>query len=209
MFYDTIYRHNQALTPDPDATVGVVLHGLLSAIDDCRRAGKSAEQDAAVLLLIRALAKSAARAVPDLTALTARCAADRAAILAHPALLAIAGQAVSGDRLAKRTFHAQARQALAWVADALGLVAEEFQIVVTAGADHEDGITELRHADFFVRVVPRGFLPDSEVTWFRCARGVIAGRPRHGGVALLLEPGSFARRLEALRDTGLPLPVAA
>lgn len=209
MFYDTSYRHNQALTPDPDATVGVALHSLLSAIDDCRRAGKPIEQDAAILLLIRALAQSAARAASDPTALAASCAADRAAILAHPALLAIAGQPVSGDRIAKRTFHAQARQALARIADALGLAAEDFQIVVMAGADHEDGMTELRHADFFVRVVPRGFLPDSEVTWFRCARGVIAGHPCHGEAALLLEPDSFARRLAALRHARPPLPLAA
>ena len=209
MFYDTLYRHNQALTPDPDASVGAALHGLLSAIDDCRRAGKSIEQDAAVLLLIRALAESAARAAPDPTALAARCAADRAAIVAKPAFLAIAGHSVSGDRIAKRTFHAQARQALARVTEALALAAEDFRIVVTAGADHEDGMTELRHADFFVRVVPKGFLPNSEVTWFRCARGMIAGRPCHGKAALLLEPGRFARRLAALRDARPPLPVAA
>lgn len=209
MFYDTLYRHNQALNPDPDAAVGVALHGLLSGIDDCRRAGKPVDQDAAILLLIRALAQSAARAAPDPTALAARCAADRAAILAHPAFLAIAGHSVSGDRIAKRTFHAQARQALAQVAEALGLAPDDFQIVVMAGADHEDGTTELRHAEFFVRVVPRGFLPNSEVTWFRCARGVIAGRPCHGKAALLLEPGNFARRLAALRHARLPLPVAA
>jgi hypothetical protein len=209
MFYDTLYRHNQALIPDPDATIGAALNGLLSAIDDCRRAGKSIEQDAAILLLIRALAGSAARAAPDVAALAARCAADRAAILAHPALLAIAGHRVGGDRIAKRTFHAQARQALARVTEALGLAPEECKIVVTAGGDHEDGMTELRQADFTVRVVPRGFLPDSEVTWFRCARGVIAGHPCHGKAALLLDPGAFARRLSALRPARTPLPVAA
>lgn len=209
MFYDTLYRHNQALTPDPDATIGAALHGLLSAIDDCRRAGKAIERDAAILLLIRALAGSAARAALDVAALAARCAADRSAILAHPALLAIAGHRVGGDPIAKRTFHAQARQALTRVADALGLAAAEFKIVVIAGGDHEDGMTELRHADFTVRVVPRGFLPDSEVTWFRCARGVIAGHPCHGKAALLLDPGAFAHRLLALRHARAPLPVAA
>lgn len=209
MFYDTLYRHNQALTPDPNATVMAAFHALTSAIEDCRRAGKRADQDAATLLLVRSLADSIERSIPDVATLTARCAADRESIIAQPALLAIAGHSVGNDPAAKRTFHAQARRALTRAAETLGLTMGEVRIVVIPGADHDDGVTELRHADLRVRVVPRGFLPDSEVTWFRCAGGEPAGRPRHGRAALLLDPDRFAAALDAVRDRPTPLAVAA
>lgn len=209
MFYDTLYRHNQALTPDPNATVMAAFHALTSAVEDCRRAGKRADQDAATLLLVRSLADSIERSIPDVATLIARCTGDRESIIAHPALLAIAGHSVGNDPVAKRTFHAQARRALTRAAEALGLAMCEVRIVVMPGTDHDDGITELRHADLCVRVVPRGFLPDSEVAWFRCVRGEPAGRSHHGGAALLLDPHRFAAALDVVRDRPTPLAVAA
>lgn len=40
MFYDTLYRHNQALAPDGLETLPAALHALNAAVDDCRRAAR-------------------------------------------------------------------------------------------------------------------------------------------------------------------------
>lgn len=210
MLYDTLYRHNQALAEDAAAAVGIALHALTAAIEDCRRAGKAVERDAAILLLMRALGDSATRAAPDLDALRARCAADRAAIIASPALLAIAGHSVGDLPVAKRTFHAEARRALLRLAEALGFEEPDVRIVAMPGATHDDGVTELRHPDLTVRIVPRSFLPDTEVSFFRCSNGQPAGRPFHAPARDLLDPGRFARRIAAATALpAAPLPVAA
>jgi hypothetical protein len=38
MFYDTTYRHHQALHPSGLETFPAALHALITAADDCRRA---------------------------------------------------------------------------------------------------------------------------------------------------------------------------
>ena len=102
MFYDTLYRHNQALAPTGLESVPSALHALNAAVDDCRRAGKSIAADASILLLIRSLADAAERAAPSVSELRRRCQLDRSTVEASPALLAIAGNSVGGDYPAKK-----------------------------------------------------------------------------------------------------------
>ena len=116
MFYDTLYRHNQALAPTGLESVPSALHALNAAVDDCRRAGKSIAADASILLLIRNLASVAERGAPRTNELRLGCAEDRNSVVAGSALLNIAGNSVAGDATAKRTFHRQARLALASLA---------------------------------------------------------------------------------------------
>ena len=209
MFYDTVYRHNQALSPAGLETVPAALHALNAAVDDCRRAGKPIAHDAAIILLIRTLADAAEHSAPRVSELRQRCVADRAAVLAAPALLAIAGNSVGGDYRAKRTFHYQARRALARLAEAIGLDSDAARINSALGADHEDGTTELRHADIGIRIVPRSFLPDSEISFNRCRKGEPAGKVHLAPIAELLDTAAFARRLACtIGAVGAP-PLAA
>ena len=53
MFYDTTYRHHQALHPSGLETFPAALHALITAADDCRRAGKPIAQPAAIVLPTR------------------------------------------------------------------------------------------------------------------------------------------------------------
>ena len=66
------------------------------------------------------------------------------------------------------------------------------------GADHEDGTTELRHADLVVRVVPRGFLPDCEVSISRCRDGQEIGKLHRAPISELLDVAAFQRRLASM-----------
>ncbi len=125
MLYDTLYRHNQALSPAGLEHLPAALHALNAAVDDCQRAGKPVAGDAAILLLIRHLAHVAERDTPSVNVLRLRCEADRLAAAAAPALLDIAGKSVGGNDHAKRTFHYQARRALARLATAIGLDADD------------------------------------------------------------------------------------
>lgn len=197
MFYDTSYRHSQALLPSGLETIPAALHALNAAVDDCRRAGKPIARDPAIILLIRNLADVAQRLAPGFDELRLRCVADRAAVMAAPALLDIAGHSVAGDRAAKRTFHYQARRALGHLAEALGLDRDVAQINSVIGSDHDDGTSELRHADIGIRVVPRSFLPDSEISFNRCVSGEPAGKVHLAPIAELLDPAVFSRRLAA------------
>lgn len=211
MHYDTIYRHNQALCPSGLETVPAALHALNAAVEDCRRAGKPIGNDAAVILLIRNLAQVAECSAPSPADLRQRCATDRAAVLDSPALLAIAGHSVGENQPAKRTFHAQARRALAQLGAAIGIDPDAIRVTSTLGTEHEDGVSELRHLDIGIRVAPRSFLPDREISFFRCVRGKPAGKVHHAPIAELLDADAFARRLATTRCmAGAPdLAVAA
>lgn len=209
MFYDTLYRHNQALAPDGLETLPAALHALNAAVDDCRRAGKPLARDAAIILLVRNLADVAERSAPSVAYLRHRCAADRAAVIAAPALLDIAGHSVAGDHAAKRTFHYQARRALTRLVKAIGLDPDTARVNSTLGTDRDDGTTELRHADIGIRVVPRSFLPDSEISFNRCVGGEPAGKVHLAPIAELLDPAAFSRRLAATIGTLAALRLAA
>lgn len=209
MLYDTLYRHNQALAPDGLETLPAALHALNAAVDDCRRAGKPIAHDAAIMLLIRNLADVAERSAPSTAELRLRCVSDRAGIIAAPALLHIAGHSVAGDHAAKRTFHCQARRALTRLAESIGLDPATARVNSTLGTDRDDGTSELRHADLGIRVVPRSFLPDSEISFNRCVGGEPAGKVHLAPIAELLDATAFSRRLAATIGTVGALRLAA
>ncbi len=209
MLYDTIYRHNQALSPAGLETLPAALHVLNAAADDCRRAGKPLNRDAAILLLIRNLAVVAERSAPSMTELRLRCAEDRNAVVSGSALLDIAGNSVAGDVAAKQTFHRHARLALASLAEALCLEPHDLRIDTDIGGLSDDGTTELRHADLSIRVVPRSFLADSEITFNRCRSGEHAGPVQRAPIAELLDAAAFQRRLTATIGMDVPHLAAA
>jgi len=195
MKYDTLYRHNQALFPDGLETLPTALHALNAAVEDCRRAGKSLAADSAILLLIRNLADVADRDAPSVTCLRERCRLDREAVIAGPALLAIAGNDIAFDGPAKRTFHYQARRALAHLLAAIGLDPDDARITTVIHGDRDEGTSELRHADIAIRVVPRGLVPGLELSFHRCRDGQDAGKVYRAPIAELLDAAAFARRL--------------
>ena len=133
MLYDTHYRHNEALSSEVLGNLPAALHALNAGVDDCRRAGKPIDRDASILLLIRNLASVAEFGAPSTNELRLRCAEDRGTVIAGSALLGIAGNTVAGDGAAKRTFHRQARLALASLAEAIGLEAHDVRIDTKMG----------------------------------------------------------------------------
>ncbi|MET3762145.1 hypothetical protein [Sphingomonas sp. UYEF23] len=211
MFYDTHYRHNEALSPDALGTLPAALHALNAGVADCRRAGKPIDRDASILLLIRNLASVAERGAPSTNDLRLRCAQDRLTVIAGSALLDIAGNSVVGDPAAKRTFHRQARLALVSLAEAIGLAAHDILVNTDMRGLSDDGTTELRHAHISIRVRPHSFLPDSEITFNRCRGGEHAGPVQRAPIAELLDASAFQRRLTAtIGDVGaLRLTAAA
>lgn len=210
MFYDTHYRHNEALFDNALGTLPAALHALNAGVDDCRRAGKPIDRDASILLLIRNLASVAERGAPSTNALRLRCEEDRGSVISGSALLDIAGNSVAGDPAAKRTFHRQARLALASLAEAIGLEAHDVHIDTDMGGIADDGTTELRHVHLSIRVRPHSFLPDSEITFNRCRRGEHAGPVQRAPIAELLDAATFQHRLTAsFCDVGAPRIAAA
>ena len=210
MLYETHYRHDEALSPEALGTLPAALHALNAGVDDCRRAGKPIDRDASILLLIRNLASVAERGAPSTNELRLRCAEDRGSVIAGSALLGITGNSVAGDAVAKRTFHRQARLALASLAETIGLEAHDVRIDTDLGGIADDGTTELRHADLSIRVRPQNFLPDSEITFNRCRGSEHAGPVQRAPIAELLDLSTFQRRLTAtVGDLGAPRLAAA
>jgi len=209
--YDTLYRHNQALSPAGLETLPAAFHALHAAVEDCLRSGKPLVRDAAILLLIRNLADVADRDAPSVNELRRRCDEDRLAVIASPALLDIAGNDIACDRQAKRTFHYQARRALARLLAAIGLNPDDARINTVIHSDLDEGVTELRHVDIAIRVVPRGLVPGLELSFHRCRDGQDAGRVHRAPIAELLDASAFSRRLAAtISDVGaIRLAVAA
>ncbi|WP_242098171.1 hypothetical protein [Sphingomonas sp. CROZ-RG-20F-R02-07] len=195
MFYDTHYRHNEALSLDALGTLPAALHALNAAVDDCSRAGKPLDRDAAILLLIRNLADVAERDAASVNTLRQRCAHDRVAVIAAPALLDIAGNNIAGNDAAKRTFHYQARRALVALLAAIGLDPDDARINTSIRGNDDEGTTEMRHADLAIRIVPRGFVLDTEISFNRCRDGQDVGRAYRAPIAELLDASAFQRRL--------------
>ncbi|MDQ1159534.1 ankyrin repeat protein [Sphingomonas sp. SORGH_AS 950] len=210
MFYDTQYRHDEALSPAALTTLTAALHALNKGVEDCQRAGKRIDRDAAILLLIRNLADVAERDAPSITALRARCTRDRLAIVAHPALLDIAGNDIATDEPAKRVFHYQVRRALRHLLAAIGLDPDDARINTMIQHSRDEGATELRHPEIAIRVVPRGLVLDGEMSFHRCRDGQDAGMLFRAPIAELVDPAAFVRRLSAtIGALGTPLQAAA
>ena len=152
MFYDTHYRHNEALSPEALTTLPAALHALNAGVDDCRRAGKPIERDASILLLIRNLAAVAERDAPSTNDLRLRCAEDRMTVIAGSALLDIAGNSLArrchGEACLPSTSAPRARFACRGDRPRSTRRPDPHR----GGRFSDDGTTELRHADLSIRV---------------------------------------------------------
>jgi hypothetical protein len=201
MFYDVICRHNEALAPGSLTTLPAALNAVNAAVADCHRAGKQIGSDPAVLLLIRNLAVVAERAAPAMASLRLACVSDRSAVIDTPALLDLADTRIGGNQPAKRTFHYQARRALSRLAETLGLEGD-LHISSDMGRADDKGRTTLRHPSLAISVIPRGFVPDRQITYNRCDNGCDAGPMHFAPLADLLDASAFQRRLNATIGSG-------
>ncbi len=84
---DTLYRHSQALDPSALTIVIAGVHAVAAAIDDCRKADRDPEADAAVILLARHLGRIAEAVPVSDGELRRRCAVQIAAIRGRPCRL--------------------------------------------------------------------------------------------------------------------------
>lgn len=95
---DTLYRHSQALDPSALTIVIAGVHAVGAAIDDCRKADRDPEADAAVILLARHLGRLAEAVQASDGELRRRCAEQIAAIRGRPFRLAHEGAGLSISR---------------------------------------------------------------------------------------------------------------
>lgn len=207
MNYDVAMRHQQALDPGALTTIAGALHAIGAAITDCRNAGKDAETDPAVILLVRHLVSVTERR-PDSVALRRACMDQIAEIRRHPVLRTLAYRGVAYDEAAKRTFHAEGRTAMRRLAEALGLETESYSVRSNKGGPAVSGEITLHGDEVYVQLSLGGLGQDREVLYRRVnGRADYCGQRNHfAPVAALLAPDRFARQLR--RDLGLSPPVA-
>jgi hypothetical protein len=197
MFYDVTFRHNEALAPDALTTLSAALHAVNAAVADCHRAGKQIASDPALLMLIRNLAAVAERTAPDTASLRLGCLSDRSAVIDNPALRDLGDARIGGNQPAKRTFHHQAQRALYRLAKRLGFKTDDLHVSSDMGGADDDGRTSLRYPTLAIYVVPRGFVPNRQITYNRCRNGCDAGPTHFASLADLLDVDAFQRRLAA------------
>lgn len=207
MNYDVAMRHQQALDPSALTTIAAALHAIGAAITDCRNAGKDAETDAAVILLVRHLASVTERR-PDSIVLRRACMDQIAEIRRHPVLRTLAYRGVAYDEAAKRTFHAEGRTAMRRLAEALGLEAESYSVRSNKGGPAVSGEITLHGEEVYVQLSLGGLGQDREVLYRRVnGRTDYCGERNHfAPVTTLLAPDRFAQQLR--RDLQLSPPVA-
>jgi len=204
MNYDVAMRHQQALDPSALITIATTFHALGAAIKDCRNAGKDAETDPAVVLLARHLGTVCGNR-PDEGALRRSCMDQIAEIRRHPVLRNLAYRGVAYDEAAKRTFHSEGRIAMRRVAEALGLVADAYDIRSNKGGPAVSGEITLHGEEVWVQLSLGCFGPGKEVIFRRVAgmRDYCGDRNHWASVNELLAPDSFAARLQ--RELGLSM----
>jgi hypothetical protein len=198
MFYDVTYRHNEALAPDALIAVCAALNAVNAAAVDCRRAGKQVASDPALLLLIWNLAAVAERTAPNMASLRLACRSDRSAVINAPALLDLADSRIGGNQPAKRTFHYQARRALLRLARKLGLTTRDVHISSDMGRANDEGRTTLRHPSIAIYVIPRGFVPNRQITWNCCNDGCDTGPTHYASLADLMDAGALQCRIATM-----------
>lgn len=207
MSYDVAMRHQQALEPSALTTIKTALHAIDAAITDCRNAGKDAESDAAVILLVRHLG-SIADQRPNSAALRRTCIDQIAEIRRHPVLRTLAYRGVAYDEAAKRTFHAEGRTAMRRLADALGLANDSYDIRSNKGGVAVSGEITLHGDEVYVQLSLGGLGQDREILYRRVSgRKDYCGQRNHfASINALLAPDRFALQLR--RDLNLSPPVA-
>ncbi len=196
MNYDVAMRHQQALDPSALTTIATTLHAIGAAITDCRNAGKDAEADPAVILLVRHLG-AVCTSRPDSMKLRRTCMDQISEIRRHPVLRTLAIRGVAYDEAAKRTFHQEGRAALRRLADALGLDADTFEVRSNKGGPAVSGEVTLHGDEVYVQLSLGGLGHDREVLYRRVSgRKDYCGERNHfASVTALLAPDRFAEQL--------------
>ena len=194
MPYDVALRHQQALDPSALSTIGTTLHAITRAIDDCRNAGCSAEEDPAVLLLARHLGAIATQERPDTPNLKRRCLTSIADLRRTPALAALAHKGVSFDSDAKALFHAEGRRAMQRLAAALDLEKNSFDIRSNKAGPAVSGEITLHGDEVYVQL-SLGFGQEVMFRKVRGRRDFTGGANHWASVHDLLMPDRFASRL--------------
>ena len=112
MNYDIAFRFNQALDTSALTTIDGALHGVTAAVEDCRCAGKRANHDPAMLLLLRHLGGIAAATGADDTALRGACFDIVRDLRRHPVMTTPALRGVVYEAEGKILVHREGRRAL-------------------------------------------------------------------------------------------------
>jgi len=209
MSYDIAFRFQQALDPSALTTLSNCLHGLTTAIEDCRNAGKPHDSDPAVILLARHLGAFAATLGGPDVLLRRRCMDAIADLRGKSALIQLAHKGVAYDAHAKKVFLSEGRKALRRLADALGLADDSYDIRVNRGGIAVSGDITLHGEDVYVELSLGCFGRGREVLYRRVqGRCDYCGDRNHfAGVEDLLKPDRFAAQL--CRELHLPQPDTA
>lgn len=204
MSYDVAFRFQQALDPSALTTIPGALHGIGTAIDDCRRAGKAVDSDPAVLLLVRHLGNLAANVGDADTALRHACMEAIGDMRRKPVLDTLSLRGVAFDADAKKLFHSEARRSLRSLADALGYEKQQFDIRSNSAGPAVSGEVILHSDELYVQVSCNG--TGNDVMYRRCRdrRDFTGQRNQHAAMRDLAHPGTLARRI--CRDLGLAVP---
>ncbi|ASY46579.1 hypothetical protein CJD35_19065 (plasmid) [Sphingobium xenophagum] len=202
MSYDVAFRHQQALDPSALSSVTTTLHAIGAAITDCRNAGKDAEIDPAVILLIRHLSQ-VCEARPPSTLLRRECLDAIAEIRRHPVLKTLAYRGVAYDEPAKRLFHSEGRIAVRRLAEALGLAEGSFDVRSNKGGVAVSGEITLHGEDIWVQLSLGLMGPDREILYRRVhgRSDHIGERNHYASIRDLMAPDRFARKIR--RDLNL------
>lgn len=204
MRYDIVFRFNQALDLSALSTIPAALHSVTAAIEDCRKAGKNAETDPAVLLLMRHLGSIAANTGADDRTLRHDCLEAVGELRRKPVLNTLALRGVSYDETAKKLFHSEAKRCLRNLADALGYDRCDYDLRSNIAGPAVSGEVTLHSDEIYVQVGCTGY--GNGVMYRRCngRRDYTGDRNNHVGIAALANPGALAARICA--DLGLPVP---
>lgn len=204
MNYDVAFRFNQALDTSAIGNITNALHAVGAAIDDCRKAGKPADNDPAVLLLIRHLGGLAANTGDSDTGLRIACQEAIGDLNRKPVLHTLALRGVAYDADAKKLFHSEARRALRNLADALGYEKAEYEIRSNMAGPAVSGEVTLHSDEVYVQASCDGH--DRGILYRRCRdrRDYLGDRNRFAPLSELTNPAVFAAKL--CRDLGLPTP---
>ncbi len=204
MSYDVAFRFQAALDPSALTTIAGALHGVTAAIDDCRKAGKSADCDPAVLLLVRHLGSLAANTGDGDSALRHACLEAIGEMRRKPVLNTLALRGVAHDETAKKLFHSEARRELKNLADALGYDRSDYDLRSNAAGPAVSGEVTLHSNEIYVQVTCNGTGSDVLYRRVRDRRDFIGNRNHYAAMRELGNAGTLAQRI--CRDLALPTP---
>lgn len=204
MYQDVPFRFVAALDAASLTTIDSALDGAVAAIADCHRAGRRADQDPAVLLLLRRLGGLATAIGDDDASLRHACFEIVRSLRRQPLLETIASRGVAFDATAKRHFHVEGRRALTKLADALGYERGDYDLRTNTGGPAVSGEITLHSPEAYVQL--GSHVSGGRVLFRRCRnRRDHCGGPNHfATIAELTEPTALAARI--CRELRLPTP---